>query len=207
MSEVQTYATPEGRLINNSLFEKDAFVDAKGRAATPAYKIEMAFEDESLSELEERVIEAAIAQWGDGAEKQYDDGEIRSPFLSGDSLAEEREKRGKKGDAYVGKTIVRASTIYNRHGEDGPGGVAVFGPDVSEIIFSDRESIYNGCHGVAAVTISAYDGIAGGSPGVKFYLSAFQKTRDGDRLVAEKDYKKVFSPVNLDSTKRARRAG
>src|SRR3990167_11284237 len=90
--------TAVGRLINNSLFEKDAFVDDKGREAVPSYKVEIAFDDaKDIVELENAIVAAAVAEWGKDAEKDYDNGTIKSPILDGDELAKRREAKGKKG--------------------------------------------------------------------------------------------------------------
>ena len=135
------------------------------------------------------------------------EGKIRSPLLVGDDLAAAREAKGKKGDAYKGKIVIRASTIYNKHGEDGPGGVPVFDEDVAEIDFASRDKIYNGVEGEAAITISCYE--IRGERGVKLYLSAFRRTGDGERLVGERDFTKVFQPVSTGAatSPRRRRAG
>lgn len=207
---VETVATPVGRLINHSLFEKDIYTDPAGRPGTPAYKIEMVFDDnEEIAELEEKVIAAAVEKWGPGAEQDYNDLKINSPFTDGDTKAAEREAKGKKGDAYKGKLIAKANSIFNKHGVNAPGGVAVFKQDISEVTFDEQGLIYNGCYGVAAVVIHAYPAVGNGLPGVKFYLSAFQKTAEGEKLMGERDYSQVFKPVAGAPSEggRRRRAG
>jgi hypothetical protein len=193
---VEVIGTPEGRLINGSLFEKETYTDDRGVEGTPAYKIEMAFDPEDVGGLETKVIEAAVEKWGPQAEQDYLDGKIRDPLKDGDELAAARVAKGKKGDAYEGKIVIRANTIWNKHGEDGPGGISVYKEDgATELVIGEYGTIFNGCMGVAALTVHAYDGIGGGQPGVKFYLSAFQKTGEGERLMGERDYSQVFKPV------------
>lgn len=173
--------TPEGRLINGSLFEKDVYKDDKGREATPSYKIEIAFDDnDDLADLEEAIIAAAVETWGDKAEAMYDSGEISGPLLVGDDLAKARQERGKEGDAYAGKIVARAHTIFNKHGENAPGGVYVAGSDGLELPFDKRGTIYNGSYGIAVVTPETYE--ISGKKGVTLYLSGYQFSRDGEPL-------------------------
>ena len=197
--------TPVGRLINHSLFEKDVFTDKLGREAVPSYKVEIAFDPAEMEEFENAVVSAAVEKWGEGAEQDYDDNKIRSPVIDGDELAKARVERGKSGEAYEGKIVVRAKTIFNRNGEDGPGGVYVCGPDAKELDFAEHGSIYNGCYGQASVTLNAYDGIAGGQDGVGLYLNGFQLVREGERLRGA-DPSSLFSPMmGKDSDKKGRR--
>jgi len=191
--EVERVLLPEGRVINHSLFVKDQF-DAN---STPGYKIELAFNPEDLNEIEDKLAAAAVAKWGAGADKDYDEGRIRSPILEGDKLAARRREKGKPCDAYEGKLVIRAHTIYNKHGQDGPGGIQVFGPDVKEIAPVEAHTVYNGCWGQAVVTISTYVERSGDNA-LMCYLAAFQKTRDDEPLASAVDYSEVFKPVGRD---------
>ena len=194
--EAETILTPEGRLINESMFEKDQFNDE----ATPCYKIEMAFEPDDLADIEAALGRAAAEKWGAGAEDDYFAGKIIDPIKVGDKMAAKREEKGKAGDAYAGKMVIRAHTIYNRHGQDAPGGIFVCGPGGSgdEIGAANRQEVYGGCYGQAALTIGTYDDARSGDHALMFYLSAFQKTRDGERLMEARDYNKVFKPVGRE---------
>lgn len=205
--EVARLNTPVGRLINSALWEKDVYTTERGQEATPKYKVELAFDEtDEFAAFEDAVVAAAIDFFGDDAEEDYNEGRVRSPILVGDDLAEEREKKGKSGDAYRGKLVIRASTIYNRNGEDAPGGVYVCGPDAKELDFAERGKVYNGCHGIASVTLNPHPGIAGGLPGVSLYLNGFQKVEDGDPLRGV-DPSTLFSPMmGEDSEKKGRRA-
>lgn len=199
----QVHLLPEGRLINESLFEKDVFTDARGKEGTPQYKVEIAFDPEAVTgegTIEDALIAAACKEWGDTEEVEnaFLDGKIRSPFLSGDNLAAKREAKGKEGDAYKGKLVLRMNTIYNKDGQDAPGGIQVFAPDVSEIGIANRSEIYPGCYGQAAGVIHCYLG-NDGERALKFYLNAFQKTKDGERLIAQRDHSTLFKPVGRDA--------
>lgn len=187
--EVKRFTTPEGRLINSAFFEKEQF----NEKATPAYKLEMAFEPGALDELIDEAFTTAGDKWGE-VQLDLDGGKVVTPILDGDALAAKRAEKGKLGDAYAGKQIIRASTIYAKSGQDGPGGIAVYGPDVSEITAVNRDEVYNGCFGVAGLTIGTYTD-NDGKPALKFYLVAFQKTRDGEKLFSAPDHSTLFKPV------------
>lgn len=191
--EVQRITLPEGMLVNHSLFQRDQF----DPQAKPSYKVEIAFERGVLDEVENELAAAAVAKWGDGSDIAYDNGDIISPVLDGDQLAKRREEKDKPGDAYKGKDVVRAHTIFNMHGVEGPGGVPVYGPDVAEIDVTQSQEVYGGCYGCAGVTIGTYDDNRG-SHALMFYLLAFQKTRDGTPLISARDHSELFKPVGRD---------
>ena len=195
--EVERILTPEGRLINSSLFVKDQYNDK----AVPGYKLELAFEPDDVQDLENKLAAFAVDQWGAGAEDDYWNNEIISPVKVGDVYAKKREAAGKPFDAYVGKMIIRPHTIYNRHGVDGPGGTTVYGPDGNELEVLQSNEIYNGCYGRAVVTIGKpYVDSESGKNALTLYLSGFQKTKDGDPLVSAADFSQVFKPVGRDTS-------
>ena len=199
--EKKVFLLPEGRLINESLFEKDAYTDAQGRAGTPMYKVEMAFDPASVTgegTFEDNLADAAADAWGDAWFDRFFDGDVKSPFLSGDKLAQKRADKGKEGDAYKGKLVLRSSTIYNLNGQDAPGGIQVWDENVQPIGMANRSVIYPGMYGVLAVTIHPYL-TNEGDKALKCYLEAFQRTRDGEKLVASKDSSKLFKPVGRDT--------
>lgn len=201
--ETKTYLLPEGRLINSSLFEKDAYTPDRGKPGVPSYKVELVFDPAQVTgvgTIEDDIINACCDEWGDAAEQQFLDGIIRSPFLEGDEQAERRAEKGKAGDAYKGKIVIRANTTFNLHGQDAPGGIQVFDEEVKQVGPANQHVIYPGVFGQAAVTISAYsmpDDNGRPKKGVKFYLVAFQKTKDGEKLVTAKDASTLFKPVGL----------
>ena len=198
-TEKKTILTPVGRLINEALFEKDQF----NEEATANYKIEMAFPWADVEGLEDALAAHAEEKWGAGFSDAYFDQKIISPLLDGDKLAARREEKGKPGDAYKGMAVLRAHTLYNKHGQDAPGGIFVCGPDGSEdeIGPANRQEIYPGCYGRAALQISTYDDGRSGDHALMFYLTGFQKTKDckdEDRLMTARDYSEVFKPVGRE---------
>ena len=164
---------PEGRVINHSLFKKDQF----NAQATPAYKIELAFPKGALDDFFDLCLNFAVEKWGEGADTE-EAGTI-IPIIDGNKLADKREANGKPGDAYRDMDVIRANTIYNKNGEDGPGGIQVLNMDTSEVGPANAGEVYQGCFGIAAVTMSGYlkEG-TGNDPdrnAITLYLAAFQK--------------------------------
>ena len=190
----KAFALPEGRLINHSLFMRDKFDDA----AKAKYNVELVFEPDALQGVEDRLAKAAVAEWG-GSEDDYWEGKIGSPILDGDVLAQRRADKGKTGEAYAGKMVIRAATIYNRNGQEDAGGAEVYNTDVELIEPVNASEIYQGCYGVAGVKVGFYKDAKTQQNCLMFYLAAFQKTRDGERLVAESTHEELFKPVGRDS--------
>lgn len=194
---------PEGRVINHSLFKLDQF-DPKSK---PAYRVELAFpKDNTLEDFMAELLAYADGVWGAPKDDKdprgilnIDGGDLISGILDGDVLAERRAEKGKTGDAYKGMYVIRAKTSFNKHGVEGEGGAVVYGPDVELIEPVQANLVYPGCYGVAAVTLKDYlseDKRAGKNyPAITIYLTAFQKTRDGEKLVSQSDHSKLFKPV------------
>jgi len=185
-TSVQQRLLPVGRVINHSLFRKEQF----NEKATPSYKIELAFDKGELDDFHNQCLDYANETWGAGSEDA-----VIIPIKDGDEMAAKRKKDGKPGDAYAGKDVIRANTIYNKDGDDGDGGIQVLNVDVSPIGPANASEIYLGCFGIAAVTFGNYQDQATGNNAITLYLAAFQKTADGDRLVTAKDYSGLFKPV------------
>lgn len=186
--------TPVGRLINNSFFEKDIYKDEDGREADPSYKIELAIDpdEEGLDDFETQIVDLVEQFWGKGAVDDYWDGGILC-LRSGDDIAKERDKRGKPSDAYVGQLILRGSTVFNRDGQDAPGGIYVCDEDAEELDFAEKhKKVYNGCYGKAVVQAKPYE--LNKRRGIKFYLQGFQFVKDGEKLRTS-DPSTLFKPL------------
>ena len=85
--ETITILLPEGRLINASLFEKDAYTDPKTQQeGKPGYKIELRFDPAQVTgpgTVEDDLINAACDEWGDEAEKQKTDDDFLTALKYG----------------------------------------------------------------------------------------------------------------------------
>ena len=192
---------PEGRLINGSLFVKDAFKGKNDEPTTPKYKIEVAFDkdDKAFDKIIAAVEEAAKNKYGknsildiDARQDDPEDDIVISGILDGDVLARKREKKGKEGDAYKNKWVIRASTIFNLHGEDGPGGIEVFDEAVEPITPVDKSLVYNGCYICAKTNLGFYQESKTDANAINWFLKAVQKVGDGDRLTASQDNASAF---------------
>lgn len=208
--EVKIIMFPEGRVINHSLFELDKY----NEEAKPKYTLEVAFEPDDLTarvndadSIEDELAFAGEDEWGAKFVEKFDAGATIVPFKNGDEMAAKREEAGKPGDAYKGKTVIRFNTIYNKDGVEGPGGAAVFLPDTSPVTAMTKGEVYQGCYGIVAATIWCYKDERTGKYAQKFYLSAFQKTRDGEKLVTARDHSKLFKPVGRSSAGTAEGGG
>ena len=203
--ETKAFALPAGRLINEALFVKDVYKDEDGKEGTPKYKVELVFpkklkgfrgegtDDEPT--VEDRIFDAVEAEWGAKGVDAFEAGEVRLPFIDGDVYAEDRVDCGKKGDAYEGTWIVRADTIYNLDGDIESGGISVYDADLEPIAPANRKEIYRGCYGIAGVSIYCYKDSVYKKKCVKFYLSAFQKSDDGERISSGGDKSSLFSKL------------
>ncbi len=209
--EQKSFALPAGRLINESLFVKDVYKDEDGKEGTPKYKVELVFpkdleglrgegSDEEPT-VEDRIFDAVKAEWGEKGADAFDAGEVRLPFIDGDVYADDRVERGKKGDAYEGTWIVRADTIYNLDGDIESGGISVYDEELEPIAPVDRKKIYRGCYGIAGVSTFCYKDSVYKKMCVKFYLSAFQKSDDGERISSGGDKSSLFSKLNKEKKK------
>lgn len=215
----EIFLLPEGRLIVHALFERDAYKEAdRDVPAKPKYKVVLAFNPDQVvgdGTIEDKMADAIAAAYGDATADEWLASPRRadriSPLKSGDEIAKEREAKGKESEATKGKIVLSADSVYNRDGLEGPGGFAVYGPDCAPITVANQSAIYAGCYGIAAVTLHAYKDYPRKSDrGVKCYLSAFQKTRDGEKLQsASADKSNLFKPVGgaAPVEGRRRRAG
>lgn len=208
----QQMVLPEGRLIHHNLFVKDAYEGSGGQPGVPAYKVEMAFkkDDPELGEFFGKLQALADVTWGLPEDDNkglldVDGGMLISGFKDGDEMAAKREAAGKAGDAYKGCWVLRAKTIYNRYGHNAEGGAVVLGPDLEPIEAVAAAEVYPGCMGQIAVTPNTYESdvtiMENGRkkdvsiPAFSWYLAAFQKRGEGERLVSQQDHSKLFKPV------------
>ena len=202
--EIGAFALPEGRLINGHLFVRQVYKDDKGREGKPNYSVEMVFEPGQLDEFEKYLENVLVASFGQEKFNQYDEaGWVRWPIRDGDKKAARRKANGKNGEAYVGKDVVSASSLYNKHGDEADGGIEVFDANVDPIEPVNKSEVYNGSVGVAAVKGKAYERTGDdGDPimSVVLYLEAYQKTGEGERLAQKTDRTALFNKKGTGGT-------
>lgn len=188
---------PEGRLINNALFERDQYNDTSALL----YKAEIAIPKDSAefdAVIDKLYAAAEEAGLSDKEKFTIDGGDVACGIIDGDVYAKKRERQNKPADAYKGHWIIRAGSKFNKDGVEGPGGMAVYNEAAEAVTIQNQGQVYNGCYGILAVTINTYidDGKDGtGLPSTKFYLAGFQKSRDGERFAAARDMSSVFKPL------------
>lgn len=194
----EPFLSPEGRLIHHSLFTKDQFNDS----ASPSYKIELAIPADSpgLDGFYNKLYEFADATWG----SNYSEEDLVLPIKDGNAMAAKRERNGKSGDAYKDMLVIRPNTQFNGKGENAPGGVQVFNDEGIEIEVINRGIIYPGCMGYVGLTIGSYESenqqTGTSFPALTLYMTAFMKSNEGDKLVAQRDNSKLFAPVGRKRT-------
>lgn len=178
--------TPPGLLIISHIWEKDQYVDARGKKGTPEYRALLAYDrgdPDLLSEVWDAIYEAAVAEWGEAIEKELDDDRISVPIRDGDKMADGREQRGKKGDLTRGRDVLVASTQFNYAGDNDAGGIYVVDQKGDPIEWDRRREVYPGCVVRLSVTLQAgkVD-----SRYVKAYLDGLQLVEQGERIVGDK---------------------
>lgn len=200
----KVYLLPAGRLLVANVFERDIYKDGEtGAEGKPKYKLVLGFNPKDVTgegTIEDDMADALAAAYGDAVADEWLLGEktrpdrIR-PMKDGDAIAAEREAKGKESNT-KGMLVISADTIWNKDGEEGPGGIDVYGPDTAPVTVLNKSEIYPGCFGIAAVTLSVYkDYPRKGDRGVKCYLKAFQKTADGTPFKATSNNAGLFKPV------------
>jgi hypothetical protein len=200
----KVFLLPEGLVLVANLGERDVYKNPEGGAeGKPKYKVVLAFDAaqvEGEGTIEDAMADAVAAAYGDAVAEEWLDKtnvtRIR-PQKDGDAVSREREEKGKDGAHTKGKLVISADSIYNKDGQEGPGGFSVYGPDTAPIAAMDiTGETYAGSYGIAAVTISTYkDYPRKGDRGVKLYLTAFQKTRNGPKLSSGGDNSGLFKAV------------
>jgi hypothetical protein len=195
--EVKRFATPEGRLFYGHVFERNIYVDEKGREGDPTYSATIGVDPTEAAELIDAALLLATENFGKDVQLDIDGGTIKTPFKWGDAEASRREARGKEGGATKGLLLIKATTQYNASGDMAAGGIQVFDENALPITIEQKDTVYNGSYGVIVLTMSAYT--VSGTQGIKFYLSAYQKTKDGERLGGG-DVKALLKPGRAAAT-------
>ena len=192
--------TPKARLINRSLFEKDAYTAPGQEPGTPMYKAEIALDpdDPEFEDFEDAMFDYIENQG-------HDPDDVALPFIDGDDLAKDREARNKPGDAYRGKEVLRVNTIYNHEGEDAPGGVEVYDEDVKRVSIQHGDKLYRGCLVRVAVTFKIWKDPKTRQHRLKCYLKSVQKVGDGERLKSAADHSNLFEPAERKAGEGRRR--
>lgn len=165
MSHNELYVTPEATLVFPHLFEPKPIIINGQPQGDPLYSVSLLFDKQDLGDMKQIVRNLAQAQWPGQDLKS-----LHLPFRDGDSEADKQAQKGRNGEFYRGRVLVKASSKFE------PG---VVGPDKQDII--DPKEIYSGAIVRAQLNIKTFT--AGVNKGVKCYLNHVMKTREGERLM------------------------
>ena len=193
---------PDGMLVYGHLFVKQQYNDA----SKPQYSAEAVYDEDDLIEC--GFYDAVDAIMEEEGWEEGDEG-FNHPAKDGNKKAKRREKKGKDGSAYEDKIILKATTDFNKDGDDDSGGVQVYDEDVNEIDFTEKKSMYNGCIIRMGIKLKAYE-MSEDNYGVKCYLTAVQRAGDGERLGGSSDHSSLFEKVGRkgkDKKKKKKRKG
>ncbi len=202
---------PAGRLTHHSMFVRDIYTPTKGAPAEPSYKIEMLWhKDADIGIIEDIILEAIEDEWGELTQEEADDilagksDEYSSPLKDGNKYI--RKEPDKNREVYEDGKYLRAKTKFNKHGDDDAGGIMVYNEDMDELQATDQKQVYSGSYGRMAVTTNAYVDSKTDKRSISFYLSAYQRTKDGDRLAVQRDHSTLFGKVTKEGGARTRRS-
>lgn len=195
MADKVQYMTPPGTLVVEHVWAKHTYKDPRGKEGKPQYQAVVAFDrdgDKSdLDDLFDIIYDMAVAEWGEGAAKDIDNGVIKIPIRDGDAVAKDREQKGKSGDATRGKDVLQAATIYNLDGDDADGGIWVVDAEGNQVEWDRKRMIYPGAKVRLSITLDTYKV---DNRGVCAYLNGLQFVEDGERIGGG-DRQSMFSAV------------
>lgn len=161
-----------------------------GRAVgEPVYSITLLLDQEHVDEAKPIAVKVAKEKWPSrNFGEDIATGQFNWPFKDGNKVKADAEKKGKNGDFYADKTVLKASSKF-------PPGLLdekkrVVDPNVP---FS-KNLFYSGCYCHVEIAFNAYDGVSGGADGVKVYLQNVMKAGDGERLIG-RSVQDVFAGI------------
>lgn len=166
----EDFKSPECRLsYAGGLFKTRASV-AGGRET---FGCTLIFPKSARAELEKKVAEVIVAEWGEKGIAKAKAGLIKSPFLAGDGKEAHNKTTGElHGGLGPDVFFIRPSANADR-----PPFVRWKDPNTQET----EQTVYSGCYGKAILNCFAWNNPQNGD-GVSFGLIGFQKLREGEPL-------------------------
>lgn len=171
---MQVITTQEGRVAYPSIFKAKkveingvAKIDSKTGQPVNMYSVVLIFpkNSQAVKELKAAVVAAAKEKFGDKIPASF-----RNPIKDGDENLD--KKTGEIKTGFEGMNYIQ----FQRREEQGKPTIV----DTSHQEILDPNEAYGGCYAKINANVAAYD-VAGGK-GVNFYMNAFMKTKDGERL-------------------------
>jgi len=187
--EDTTIVLRNARLVFPNLAEPKP-VMRNGRAVgDPKYSVTVLLDDEQQTEVARELAKAIRAKWpGRNIREDVQYNRLHWPIVSEQQAKSSAEQRGKDGRIYEGYSLLKADSKFPPMLYDGRKQLDPARPDAARIF-------YSGCYANVQLNVSAYDGVSGGKDGVKTYLQAVVKTKDGDRLIGGGVRDEVFAGV------------
>ena len=204
---------PIGRLTFHSMFVRDVYKPKKGAEGEPMYKAEMVWHDaDAIAAINDIILDVIEEEWGTLTDEEADEiiagksAKFLSPLKSGDKYA--AKEPDKNREVYEGGFFLRTHTKFNKHGQPEVGGIMIYNESLEEVEATEQETIYGGQTGRLCVVPHTYIEEKTGNKCVTFFLTAYQRVADGDRLVSPRDYSSLFQKVEKsggDGSRRSRR--
>lgn len=190
MSEDRTVVLTNVRLLFTQLLEPKPVMRNGKPVGEPKYSVTILLDEGQEKQVKAALLAAAKEKWpGRDLKADVEAKEFNWPVKSEAQAKAEAEKKDKNGDVYDGYSSVKADSQYAPELYYGRTKVDPNMPGAARVF-------YSGVYANVQLNANAYEGVSGGSDGVKFYLQAVVKTKDGERLIGGGTRDEVFAGVD-----------
>lgn len=166
------------RIVFPNLIEAKPVMRNGKAVGDPKYSVTHLLTEDQAKRAAGVLVAAAKAKWPNRDIKaDIKSNEFNWPLVPGSKAKAAAEKKDKNGDFYEGATVLKADTKYP------PMLVDEAKQEVDPRNPGADKVFYSGCYTHVVLAAHAYDGVSGGSDGVKVYLQAVMKAGDGERLI------------------------
>lgn len=183
-------------LLVENVWERDVYKDKDtGAEGKPKYQVVVGFNPDTVfgeGTIEDHLADVIAESYGNDVAEEFMIGGFDyskrrqdriTPFRDGTAIANDAKKEGKDREASRGLAVLAATSIFNKDGVEGPGGMRVLDMDLTELTGLDKAKVYAGCRVNIQCTFKAYkDYPRKGDRAVTCYLTAVQKIADGEPL-------------------------
>lgn len=167
------------RVVFPNLIEPKPVMRNGKPVGDPKYSLTLLIEDEQvLKELKNKMAAAAKAKWpGRNLAEDIKFNRFNWPLIPGSKAKATAEAKGKNGEFYEGCTVLKSDSKF------APGLLDENKQEINPSAPFAGRAFYNGVYCHVEISVVAYDGVSGGSDGVKAYLQNVMKSRDGEKLI------------------------
>lgn len=175
--------TPRFIIAWPQLAEPKPFIKNGKPRGEPMYTAVDLFDPADIGDIKKKIAAVATAKWGST------DG-VRSPLKKGEVEKAKAEKKGKNGDFYDGKIVLKMKSKFRPR---------VVDRNREEIL--DLNKVYSGCICRAELNLVAVemDNDDGPKKYVTAYFNFLMKVADGDRIIG-RSASDVFADVEGEDT-------